>query len=156
MPAKIIPTIPFTAQAYADNQAEYDRLKNLRVEVMERLKAAREMGDLSENGAYKYAKFELGDIGRRMRHLKHLLINGYVAEASSDSSTVDFGRKVKLQSGNSEFTFFLVSEHESDLSHNKLSINSPIGRAIVGKKMGDTVTVETPRGTSAYTILEIQ
>lgn len=156
MPAKIIPTIPFTKEAYTQNHTAYDRLKKLRVEVMERLKAAREMGDLSENGAYKYAKFELGDIGRRMRYLKHLLTNGYVAETKHDSATANFGRTVVLKNGDREFMFLLVSEHESDLTQNKLSINSPIGKAIVGKKAGDEVTVETPKGTDNYQILSIQ
>lgn len=155
MPAKIIPTIPFTAEAYAQNQTEYERLKKLRVEVMERLKAAREMGDLSENGAYKYAKFELGDIGRRMRHLKHLLVNGYVAETNNDTTTASFGRTVTLKNNATEFTFLLVSEHESDLSHNKLSIHSPIGTAIQGKKVGEQVLVISPRGQETYTIIAI-
>ncbi len=148
-------TIPFTAEAFAKNQAEFDRLTNLREEVMERLKVAREMGDLSENGAYKYAKFELGDIGRRLRQLKYLLVNGYVAEVSSQTNVVTFGNTVVLKSGADEFTFFLVSEHESDMTQNKLSIHSPIGTAIMGKKTGDQVTVETPRGSVQYSIIKI-
>ena len=155
MPAKSIPTIPFTAAAYAQNQAEYERLRKLRVEVMERLKTAREMGDLSENGAYKYAKFELGDIGRRMRQLKHLLINGYIAQSDPTITTASFGKTVRLKHNATEFTFLLVSEHESDMSHNKLSINSPIGKAIAGKKAGEQVAVTTPRGEAIYTILEV-
>jgi transcription elongation factor GreA len=155
MPVQIKPTIPFTAEAYHKNQTEYDRLKSLRVEVMERLKAAREMGDLSENGAYKYAKFELGDIGRRMRYLKHVLTNGYVAEKNTDQVVVGFGTTVVLESGDRTFTFLLVSEHESDLTENKLSIASPIGAAIVGKKTGDVVIVATPKGSVTYTIVQI-
>lgn len=155
MLGRITPTIPFTAEAYAKNQVEYDRLIKLRIEVMERLKVAREMGDLSENGAYKYAKFELGDIGRRMRQLKHLLVHGYVAEINTQHVVAEFGNTVVLKEGTKEFTFFLVSEHESDLTENKLSIDSPIGKAVIGKQAGEEAVVETPRGRVVYTIIRI-
>ena len=150
------PTIPFTAEAYAEKQAEFDRLTKLRVEVMARLQTAREMGDLSENGAYKYAKFELGDIGRRLRALKHLLENGYVAKVDTQTSTAEFGKTITITDGTKPMTFFLVSEYESDLTQNKLSVNSPIGKAAVGKKVGDHFSVETPRGKVVYTITEIK
>lgn len=155
MNQKITPTIPFTAEAYQKNKAELDRLIKLRAEVMERLKAAREMGDLSENGAYKYAKFELGDIGRRMRYLKHVLAHGYIAETDSTSEVVSFGKTVELESNGATYTFFLVSEHESDLTANKLSIDSPIGKALLGKKAGESAEVTTPRGTVTYSITAI-
>jgi len=155
MPVKITPTIPFTAAAYAQNQAEFERLTQQRVEVMERLKAAREMGDLSENGAYKYAKFELGDIGRRLRYLKHVLTHGYVAEAATSTQTVAFGRTVVLESDGVEYTFLLVSEHESDFAQQKLATSSPLGKAIMGKTVGEQVQVDTPRGPSNYKIMRI-
>jgi transcription elongation factor GreA len=150
------PTIPFTAEAYAEKQAEFNRLTKLRVEVMARLNTAREMGDLSENGAYKYAKFELGDIGRRLRALKHVLENGYVAKVDAQTSTAEFGKTITITDGTSPMIFFLVSEYESDLTQNKLSVNSPIGKVAVGKKVGERFSVETPRGTVEYTIIEIK
>jgi transcription elongation factor GreA len=151
----IKPTIPFTAEAFAKNQAEFDRLTNLRKEVMERLKVAREMGDLSENGAYTAAKFELGNIARQLRYLKHVLVNGYVAETGSDSHVADFGKKIVLSDGITEFTFLLVSEHESNMAEQKLSLQSPIGLAVKGKKVGDAAEVITPRGKVTYTVVDI-
>ena len=79
-PIPKIPTIPFTLEAYQQLQADFDRLSQDRKDVMVRLQTAREMGDLSENGAYIYAKFELGSINRQLAQLRHLLKNGKVVE----------------------------------------------------------------------------
>lgn len=147
-------TIPLTQSAFDEKQTELNRLIELRKEVMERLKVAREMGDLSENGAYHAAKFELGNIGRQMRTLKHVLNNAYVAQASS-SNLVAFGKTITLKTGAKKLTFLLVSQHESDISANKLSMESPIGKAILGKKIGDEVLVKTPKGEVSYKIEEI-
>lgn len=154
---KIVPTIPFTKEAYEENQREFDRLTTLQKEVIERLQAAREMGDLSENGAYHAAKFELGNVRRQLRYLKHKLVNGYIADAPKGESahTVQFGKTVDLTSAGQNFSFTLVSEHESDLAQQKLSLDSPIGKAITGKKVGETVSVTTPRGDVEYTITKI-
>ena len=151
----IKPTIPFTAEAYAKNQAEFDRLTELRKEVIERLRVAREMGDLSENGAYTAAKFELGTIGRQLRYLKHVLVNGFIAETHTTTKVADFGKKITLNDGVSDLTFLLVSEHESNMAEKKLSLQSPIGQAVTGKKIGDAVAVITPRGTVSYTVVDI-
>jgi transcription elongation factor GreA len=113
------------------------------------------MGDLSENGAYIYAKFELGSITRQLSQLRHLLKNGVVIQKSLDNERVVFGCTVTLTNGKKELTFTLVSMHESDLANQKLSIESPIGMAIIGKKVGDTAQVETPNGKIEYKILKI-
>lgn len=162
MPTKYItqpppPTIPLTAEAFAEYQAKFKQLTELRVEVMERLKIAREMGDLSENGAYTYAKFELGSIGRQLRSLKHLLTNGYVAQASSVTDIADFGRTVTIKNIETDksLTFLLIDEHESNPTQQKLSLQSPVGQAIRGKKIGDTVTVITPTKKTRYLIVTI-
>ncbi len=152
------PTIPFTADAFAKLQTEKQRLTALRVEVMARLKEAREQGDLSENGAYTYAKFELGSIGRQLRALNHQLDNGFIATTpTTTSSTIQFGSTVTLQhtTTNATMTFMLVSQFESDPAHQKLSTTSPIGQAILGKKTGDTVTVNLPKGETTYSIITV-
>jgi transcription elongation factor GreA len=147
--------IPFTAQAYAKNQAEFTRLTELRKVVVERLQTAREMGDLSENGAYHAAKFELGSIGRQLRELRHMLFNGYVPTIVANDGVADFGRTITLKNDEKEFSFILVSEYESDPKLGKLSLKSPIGAAVKGKKIGDTVEVETPKGMMKYIIQHI-
>lgn len=145
--------VPLTATAYAQFQAEFRELKQLRAEVMERLKVAREMGDLSENGAYKYAKFELGNIGRRMRDLRFLLENGVVT-SSQGGDTIAFGSQVVLvqETSGKRLEFMLVSEYESDPAHGKLSTKSPVGQAVFGKRQGDHVSVELPTGKVVYHI----
>jgi len=149
-------TITFTAEAYAKLEAELKQLLITRKEVLERLKTAREMGDLSENGAYQYAKFEFGNTNRRLREVKRLLGEGMVWVKPSNTQVVDFGATVTLNSANRTLTFMLVSEHESDPTQDKLSIKSPIGQAVIGKKMGDQVTVTSPRGDLVYMITALQ
>lgn len=148
-------TIPLTQSAFDEKQTELNRLIKLRKEVMERLKVAREMGDLSENGAYHSAKFELGSIGRQMRTLKHVLSNAYIAQTPNTSKAA-FGKTITLISDDKKLTFLLVSQHESDISANKLSMESPIGKAILGKSVGDKVIVKTPKGEVEYVVEEIK
>ncbi len=148
-------TIPFTPQAYAQLQADRARLQKEREETIVRLQTAREMGDLSENGAYKYAKFELGSIGRQLRQINHLLKEGAVIKPTTHNR-VEFGSSVTLDGARGEQTFLMVSEHESNPKEFKLAMTSPIGTAILGKVVGDVVTVETPRGEASYTILKIE
>lgn len=145
-------TIPLTRSALNEKKAELVKLTKLRVEVVKRLATAREMGDLSENGAYSSAKFELGNVGRQLRAVKHILKHSYIPIPTALPGVVAFGRTVSLKSQGKNLTFLLVSQYESDPSANKLSLESPIGRAIVGKKVGDVVTVKTPRGEIEYRI----
>lgn len=147
-------SIPFTPQAYAQLKADFAKLKKERKEIIARLQTAREMGDLSENGAYKYAKMELGDNGRNQRRIRHLLEEGHVVEPT-DHSVVEFGSTVRIRGPRGEQTVLIVSEHESDPKQFKLAMTSPIGKALIGKKPGDTVTAETPGGTVSYSILAI-
>lgn len=148
-------SIPFTQDAYEKIKSDVKKLQQERVEIMERLKTAREMGDLSENGAYKYAKFELGRVSRQLRDLKHLLTHGVVTQKANNTSQVDFGSTVTIQNPDQELTFTLVSEHESDLSAQKLSMTSPIGSALMGKSVGDTITIDAPAGSISYTIIQL-
>jgi transcription elongation factor GreA len=150
------PSIPFTADAYQKLQAEYDRLTTEREQLLVRLQTAREMGDLSENGAYKYAKIELGNVNRRLRELKHLLQHGHVVQKQANPQTVQFGCTVTLQQGKRTVSYMIVSQHESNPQQGKLSTDSPIGQALFGKKKGDTVTVNAPAGLLEYTIIDIQ
>src|SRR5688572_15568331 len=151
-----LPAIPFTEEAYEKLQQEFDRLTEERAQVMIRLQTAREMGDLSENGAYKYAKIELGNINHHLRELKQLLQQGKVIAKPKNPQTVQFGCTVTLVQGKRTISYTVVSQHESNPSEGKLSIESPIGQALMGKKKGETVTVHAPAGEIKYTISEIK
>lgn len=146
--------IPFTKDAYEEMQRDFERLSVEREEILVRLQTAREQGDLSENGAYKYAKFELGNVNRQLRRLTHLLRYGVITQ-SRNQGVVEFGSTVTLESNGKKLTFTLVSEHESNPAKQKLSFKSPIGQAIIGKKVGDNVKVQTPAGETIYTLLTI-
>ncbi|PIY80440.1 MAG: transcription elongation factor GreA [Candidatus Pacebacteria bacterium CG_4_10_14_0_8_um_filter_42_14] len=151
---KISNPIPFTKKAYDKLLSDRSRLRKVRVEVMKRLKVAREMGDLSENGAYTYAKFELGSIGRQLRRINQLLDDAFVVEERVHV-IVEFGSSVTLAGPRGTKTYLMVSEHESDLQANKLAMTSPIGSAIMEKRVGDKVSVVTPRGEVKYKITAI-
>ena len=147
-------SIQFTQAGYDKNQKEFDKLTKNRKEILVRLQTAREMGDLSENGAYKYAKFELRNTDSRLRHLTHLLRFGVVIK-TKNKQLVSFGVTVTLDNGNLKQKFQIVSGYESNPSENKLSLYSPIGKAIKNHKTGDQVNVETPGGKITYTITDI-
>lgn len=152
--------IPFTALAYQEMLDKLTELAQLEKETLVRLQAAREMGDLSENGMYKYAKMELGDIRRKMRHLKRLVDNGYALEkhtATDDKNAkIELGCLVVLSSSDTKLEFTLVNEHESNPSLKKLSYKSPIGSAVFGKKKGDKVSVFTPAGVKEYLVIDVK
>ncbi len=148
--------IPFTKAAYEAMQEHVVKLQTELGEVLVRLKDAREMGDLSENGAYKYAKFELGNIRRELRRLGYLINNGEVVVPAS-GEIVQFGSTVIVVSADGVTKEFqLVSKHETNPAVGKISLASPIGTVLSGKKAGDTVTVETPRGQQKYLIEEVR
>lgn len=144
-------SIPMTQSALDAKRAELTRLTALRAEIVQRLQTAREMGDLSENGAYHAAKFELGNVGRQLRDVNHILANAYVPQTIA-AGVAGFGKTITLNSGTKSLTFLLVSQYESDPKQQKLSLESPIGQAVIGKQSGDTVTVITPAGEVNYTI----
>lgn len=148
-------SIPFTKDGYQKVLDEIGKLEANRTEVLVRLQLAREMGDLSENGAYKAARWELSGIDRRLRELNRLKLYGEVESTTNQSGVVAFGSEVHIKNDSGQvITFTLVNEFESDPSKKRLSVNSPIGMALLGKKTGDHVTVEAPNGKQTYTILK--
>lgn len=152
--------IPFTPQKYQEIKAKVEKLEQLLKEVMQRLITAREMGDLSENGAYKYAKFEIGNIKRQLRQNRYLLRNGYpVNNPSQSRGLVEFGRTVTLMKDGDKqklLTFVMVSQHESDPAQNLISTTSPIGQALLNKQVGDVVQVTTPKGENQYQVMKVE
>lgn len=149
-----LPVIPFTKEAFDKIKSKIAKLSEERKAVLVRLQTAREMGDLSENGAYKYAKFELGNVSRQLRELNYLARFGKVTP-KDETGKVGFGNQVTLETNTHPVTYTLVSQYESNPSENKLSMESPIGQALMGKTVGDTVTVTIPKGEIVYTVKEI-
>lgn len=151
-----IPTpIQFTKEGYQKVKDDLSYLNLKRPHAVTSLRLAREMGDLSENGAYKAARFELSGIDREIRRCTYLLRFGEIAERSS-LNEIGFGHEVTLDDGHKKITFLLVDKYEASPKEHKLSIASPIGKAIVGKWVGDTVTVSAPKGYTNYTIISVK
>ncbi|MFC1654049.1 GreA/GreB family elongation factor [Patescibacteria group bacterium] len=146
--------IKLSRDGFEKAKSDVEKLSTLREEILVRLQTAREMGDLSENGAYKYAKFELRDCDRKLRHAKKLSMYGVVVE-KDDNGVIGFGNTVTIKGDQGEMTFELVSGYESDPNVGKLSVYSPIGKAVQGKRPGDKVDVDVPAGKNTYEILNV-
>ena len=148
---------------YAGLKQYEDELQNLKVvrrkEVAQKIKEAREQGDLSENAEYDAAKDEQRDIELRIEELEKLLKNAeVVVEEEIDVNKINIGCKVKLLDVeyDEEMEFYIVGSTEANSLQNKISNESPVGHALLGKKVGDVVDVETQVGVIQYKVLEIQ
>ena len=148
---------------YAGLKQYEDELQNLKVvrrkEVAQKIKEAREQGDLSENAEYDAAKDEQRDIELRIEELEKLLKNAeVVVEDEIDVDKINIGCKVKLLDVeyDEEMEFYIVGSTEANSLQNKISNESPVGHALLGKKVGDVVDVETQVGVIQYKVLEIQ
>ena len=148
---------------YAGLKQYEDELQNLKVvrrkEVAQKIKEAREQGDLSENAEYDAAKDEQRDIELRIEELEKLLKNAeVVVEEEIDVNKINIGCKVKLLDVeyDEEMEFYIVGSTEANSLQNKISNEAPVGRALIGKSVGDVVDVETQAGIMQYKVLEIQ
>ena len=153
--------IPMTVQGAEALREELDRLKSEeRPRIVKAIAEAREQGDLRENAEYQYAKEEQGFIEGRVLDLEGKLSNAQIIDVTKIpcAAKVIFGVTVMLMNrdNDEEITYQIVGDEESDIKVNKLSIYSPIARALIGKKEGDEVSVETPGGQVEYEILEVQ
>ena len=138
-------------------QKELDELKNnKRNHAVTRLHDARAMGDLSENSEYTAAKEDLAFIEGRILEIEELLKNVEVVENISHGPLVALGSKVKVTVNDIEDELQIVGEYEADPMNKKLSSTSPIGSALLNKKVGDIVEVQVPAGIMKYKILAIQ
>ena len=146
--------IIFTAKGYQQVLVEKEKLLTERPEAVEHLRKAREMGDLSENGYYKASRARLSFLDARIRRVERLIRLGVIVQ-SSQSGVVDIGTKVKITDGQKEYEYEIVGGYESDPSKKTISHISPIGRALMGKKQNETITVQAPSGTKTYTILSV-
>ena len=148
---------------YAGLKKLEDELHELKVvrrkEVAEKIKEAREQGDLSENAEYDATKDEQRDIEARIEELEAILKNAeVVVEDEADTEKINVGCKVLVydEEFEEEVEFKIVGSTEANSLQGKISNESPLGKALIGAKVGDTVTVETPAGACQYKILEIQ
>jgi transcription elongation factor GreA len=152
----VIPT-HLTAEGLAGLQSELEELTTRRrPEVIARIKAARELGDLSENADYEAARKEQSFLEGRVQQLQHM-IKSAVLIASSEGTEVVLGTTVVVETDrHGEETFTIVGSAEADATAGKISFTSPIGRALMGRKPGETVRVQVPAGTLDYRVVEVR
>ena len=140
-------------------RAEVDQLKSVERPAISRMIAeARDKGDLSENAEYDAAKEAQGMLELRISKLEDTIANARIIDESKiDTDKVQILNKVKLKNlkTNIEVVYTLVAESEANLKENKLSIATPIAKALIGKKVGDVVEVQVPSGLMNFKILDI-
>ncbi|MBI4066860.1 transcription elongation factor GreA [Candidatus Gottesmanbacteria bacterium] len=145
-----------TRDGLAELKKEYDDLLNKkRPEMVDRLAAARSQGDLAENSEYTSAKQDLSFIDGRIAELEAVLHDAKVVSYHSKSK-VDVGCKVTLHIDGKKEVFTIVGEWEADPMQKKISHSSPIGKALIGRKVGEKVEVQAPVGKVLYKILSIE
>ncbi|MEZ5775850.1 MAG: transcription elongation factor GreA [Hyphomicrobiaceae bacterium] len=152
--------VPMTIEGYAALETELHRLKSVeRPRIIQAIAEARSHGDLSENAEYHAAKEQQGLNEARVADLEDKLSRADVIDVTKLSGdTVKFGATVKLvdEDTDEEVSYKIVGEYEADVKQGKISITSPIARALIGKKKGDSVEVSTPKGARAYEILGVK
>ena len=135
-------------------QAELEDLKGRRGEIADKIAEARDYGDLSENAEYDSAREEQGLVETRIAEIEDILMNAEEIKARK-SSKVQLGSTVELKSGAKKFSYILVGPVEADRLSGKISNESPIGVALLGKMVGDKATITTPKGDTTYTVVSI-
>jgi transcription elongation factor GreA len=150
---------PITAAGIEELKAELAELEGpKRIEMAERIRVAREMGDLKENADYHIAKEDQAHMETRIKRLNERLLNAVVVEADlAPADTFAFGRTAEVHDDGKDttHTWTLVGSTEADLAGGKLSAESPIGRALMNAQVGAAVAVETPRGTKTFKVLKV-
>jgi len=149
--------IILTEEGLADLKAELADLKEVKMpKVVARIANARDQGDLSENSDYHSALDEQAMLNARIDQIENVIDNAKVVKEQS-GHLVTLGSKVQLEqlTSKKKYTYSLVGQYESDPQEGKISIESPVGKSLLGKKKGEKTVVETPAGKVEYSILDV-
>lgn len=135
---------------------ELQYLKNVkRREIADRIQQAKELGDLSENAEYVEAKNEQGFAEGRILELEHIIRNAVIIDKVKGGDTVSIGSAISVKIDGEQRDYRIVGSSEADPTEGKISNESPLGKAFIGRKLGEHVEIQTPRGTVVYTVLSI-
>ncbi len=152
--------LPMTAEGLKAHEEVIKRLKTEeRPAIIKAIAAAREHGDLSENAEYHAARERQSFVEGRLAELEDIVSRADVVDVSKLSGdVVRFGATVSVidEDTNDQATYRIVGAHEADIGEGRLSITAPLARAIIGKKIGDSVEVRAPRGSKSYEILKVE
>jgi transcription elongation factor GreA len=151
--------IPMTREGFDKLKGDLDRMMNVEmIEVTKRVAAARSMGDLSENAEYHAAREDQGMLQARINDLKAKLALAFIIDKNNlPTDEVAFGARVRVLDLdlNEEETFHLVGPGDEDYSQNRILVNSPIGKGLMGRKVGEVAEVQVPMGTLRFEVKEI-
>ena len=151
--------VPMTLDGFERLEEELKRLKTVeRPEIIKAIATAREHGDLSENAEYHAAKERQSFNEGRISEIENKIANAEIIDVSKLSGKiVKFGAKIKLtdEDTDEDSSYQIVGEHEADINNGLLSINAPLARALIGKTVGDSVEVVTPKGSKGYEIIKV-
>jgi transcription elongation factor GreA len=152
--------VPMTKSGLLRLKEELKRLKNVeRPKIVKEIAEARSHGDLSENAEYHAAKEKQGHVEGRIAQVEHWIASAEVIDVTKlAGDRVVFGATVTIEDGDSgsEIRYRIVGELEADLKQGKISVTSPIARALIGRSEGDTVTVRSPGGEKEYDIVSVE
>lgn len=143
-----------TKEGKTELEKELDELKSRRGEIAEKIANARDYGDLSENAEYDAARDEQVQVESRIAEIEEILQNTSIIKATT-TSHVAVGNKVELKVGGKTVSYTIVGPVEADPLEGKISNESPIGQALMGKKVGEKVSINTPKGKVEYEIIKI-
>jgi transcription elongation factor GreA len=148
-------TFNLTQEGLSELKAELQTLLAQRPHVAERIKHARELGDLSENAEYQTAREEQDRLEARISEVEHVLQNSQLIKKPKNDGHVRLGSTVKLKDGGKPINYQVVGTLEADPAAGKISDESPIGKALLGKQVGDKLEIKTPAGAHMFKVIEI-
>lgn len=148
--------ILFTKEGYQNVLDQKAKLLRERPEAVENLKKSREMGDLSENGYYKASRARLSFIDGQLRRLERLVRFGKIIDHRGVLGTIGFGNTVTVKGPKGAMTLTIVGGYESDPKRHTISHISPLGKALMGHKQGDTITLHAPSGDIMYSVESVE
>lgn len=143
-----------TEEGKKELEVELADLKSRRGDIADKIANARDFGDLSENAEYDSAREEQGLVESRIAEIEDILLNAELIKSGSKTK-VGLGSKVELKTGSKNVTYYVVGPVEADPLEGKISNESPIGVALMDKKVGDVATITTPKGDISYEIVSI-
>jgi transcription elongation factor GreA len=153
-------SVQLTQQGYDDLVAELEELKSVKLpKVIKRVAEARAHGDLSENAEYTNSKEEQQFIESRISEIEDIINTAQIVKSTKSKTAIGMGSEVTVHikgKASKTFTYHLVGEYEADPMDGKISIESPLGKALKGKKKGDEAKVKAPAGEITYVIKEIK
>lgn len=143
-----------TEEGRKELEAELAELKSRRGDIAAKIAEARDYGDLSENAEYDSAREEQGLVETRIAEIEDILMNAEEIKTRK-SSKVQLGSTVEIKNGDKKYSYTLVGPVEADPVSGKISNESPIGLALLGKSVGEQATITTPKGDTTYTVVSI-